>query len=119
MSSLTEHPIWPTLKPLIRIEDYARDGGHRHPRHRIEVLTPTREVCDELLAVEMPCVACGSVIHPIRQRHATQGRNTLFVAVTCELKVNIGCARGAAARDEYKKIVRVIRGTNGDARRVR
>jgi len=107
MTSVTHHPLWPVLQPLIRIERYDRDGGHRHPRHRIEVLDPgDRGVRARLLAIEVECAAaCGRLIHPIRERH---GWGSLYLAVACELSRRYSCARGRAAHDEYDRIVEAV-----------
>jgi len=105
--SVTEHPLWPQLRPLVRVERYDRDGGHRHPRHRIEVLDPAdRSTRARLLAIEVECAAgCGRLIHPIRERRAW---GTLYLAVACELSRRYGCARGRAAHDEYDRIVAAV-----------
>lgn len=99
---LTEHPLWPLIRPYIRIETYDRDGGHAHPRHRIEIDAPPDSDA-VLLAVEVHCVCCRRPIHPIRQRNG--GRKGLYVAVTCDLGRTLGCARSVAARHEYERIV--------------
>lgn len=107
--SLLDHEAWPDLVPYVRIQTYDRDGGHDHPRHRIEVDRPSSGILvRRFLAMEMPCVACGRSIHPIRQRKGPDV--SLFIAVTCGLDVNYGCARGNAARDEYERIVAAVQG---------
>ena len=102
--SITDHVQWPTLRPNFRLELYGRDGGPDHPRARIEV-TPITLSMQALLDVRMPCVACGLLIHPIRNR-AGRGNSRgvsghLYFAATCALDQNIKCSRSEAARREY------------------
>jgi hypothetical protein len=99
--SILRHTIWPALQPYIRLEIYGRDGGPDKPRHRIEVLTPPDDLRRQFLAAEMPCVHCGSSIHPIRAR---AGHQHLYFAATCSLDVRYSCARSREARDEYSAI---------------
>jgi len=107
--SILQHPIWPELQPFVRIEIYDRDGGHEHPRHRIEIDTPPSGILlRKFLAVEMPCVVCGRTIHPLRER---EGRGHLYYAATCSLDVTFACARSAAARVEYDAIKAAVDGT--------
>jgi len=109
--SIVQHPLWPEVKPFMRLEKYDRDGGHQHPRYRIEVTAPTSGiVLRELLALEMGCVSCGRTIHPIRMRQGKHGH--LYYAATCELAVNYGCARSSAARREYQTVKDAL-STNG------
>jgi len=114
LPSLTEHPLWPLLRPLIRVETYDRDGGHEHPRHRLEFDAPLNkpEFCDQLLGLTIRCASCSREIHPIRARNG-HGRH-FFVAVSCELSHTFGCARSHAARDEYLRILDALqRGQDG------
>jgi hypothetical protein len=100
---LLEHPLWPAIRPYVRVETYDRDGGHAHPRHRIE-LDDVGRLRPVLLAIEVECAAqCGRLIHPIRARWG--GRGGLFVSVSCTLDVNVGCARGPRAHAEYERII--------------
>lgn len=103
--SLLDHPRWPEIAPYVRVETYSRDGGHHHPRHRLEVLRPPniRRFTD----VHMPCVACGALIHPIRLRNG-RGRVHCYLAVTCSLSVRYACARSRAAAVEYERIVAAV-----------
>ena len=87
------------LGNYLRVETYARDGGHKHPRKRIEVVTPPDPgLASRFMAITMPCVYCGAPIHPVRARN---GWKTLFLAVTCPLDVTVSCARSNDARDAY------------------
>jgi hypothetical protein len=105
MTPLLAHPLWPLIRPWVKIQTYDRDGGHADPRHRIELDAPDNDAFRAVvLAVTVPCVACGAVIHPIRSRAADTHGN-LYIAVTCPLNVRMGCARGGAASDAYDQIV--------------
>jgi hypothetical protein len=105
--SIVDHTLWPEIRPYVRIERYDRDGGHAHPRYRIEVYPPDTGRSADWQDAMMPCVACGALMHPIRQRAATNKRGAprhLFYAATCPLRVRMGCARSGAARDEYLRV---------------
>jgi len=110
--SIRNHPDWKDILPHIRIEYYDRDGGHSHPRNRIEIKSRTpHQTKLKLLAVECPCVACGRMIFPIRRR-SRGGRvaslGHLYFACACDLDTNKGCSRGRAAQVEYDKIVEAV-----------
>lgn len=99
------HPFWPVIKRFVHIETYDRDGGHRHPRHRIEVdlsnASPTLRTA--FLRLEVPCVHCHHLMHPIRERRG--GRPGAYLSVSCELRSSYACARGKPARNAYEAIV--------------
>lgn len=113
--SLVSSPMFAELAPYIRIETYARDGGHQHPRKRIELAAHAPpQVVASALALQMPCVACGSIMHPFRQRSAASKRSHhahVYFAAACPLDVNVGCSRGHEARDEYLRVVEAVRCT--------
>jgi hypothetical protein len=106
---LHEQELWPEIMPFLRVEVVHKDGGAKRPRIRIEVRPLPDGLKARVLAMTMPCVACGLPIHPIRDRHgewARGGRSgnpaeKLYYACSCPLSVNVGCARGKAAREEY------------------
>ena len=106
--SIVEHPLWPEIRPYVRIERYDRDGGHGHPRYRIEVDPPNADRSAAWQVVMMRCVACGAPMHPIRERAPANNKRGnprhLFYAATCPLRIRMGCARSAAARDEYLRV---------------
>jgi hypothetical protein len=109
-SSIVKHPLWEsTLKECFRIEVYDRDGGHTRPRVRIEVKVPSPELGAIFDTVVMPCVACGKEIHPIRARNMKSGSSHRYYAPCCPLDVNVGCSRGAASREEYKRVKAELR----------
>lgn len=106
--SILAHAIWPEIQPYIDIQVYGRDGGPDNPRHRIDVKTPRNGILlRKFLAVEMPCVVCGRVIHPIRSRAEQTG---LYYAATCEQDVTFSCSRSAKAREEYDKVKAAMTG---------
>jgi hypothetical protein len=100
---LTDHPLWPELRPYICVETYDRDGGHAHPRHRFEVRRVPPTLAPRFLAIEVACATCGRAIAPIRQRRGAAGN--LFLAVSCLLSVRVGCARSPKAAAEYRHII--------------
>ncbi len=103
--SIVFHPLWPKLHRYFRVEVYDKDGGHRQPRIRIELTKMPEKLREKALALQMPCVACGQPMHPIRAR----GDGALYYAAACPLDVNIGCSRGKAAKLEYNRIRAVFR----------
>lgn len=102
---LIEHPLWPDLARRLRVQTYDRDGGHTHPRHRIELDTRGIEPnwLGRFLGIEVACATCGRPIRPLRQRRTKS--LSVCANVSCELKVNYGCARGKAATAAYQEIV--------------
>ncbi len=109
--SVLSHPLWPTLRPYIRIERYAPDGGHRHPRIRIEVLSMPPSVERTMTKATMPCVACGASIHFVRTRRPSKRGSAVghhYFAPTCPLEDNVACSRGAEAHAEYERIRAVM-----------
>lgn len=105
---LLAHVMWPLLLPWVRIQTYDRDGGHAHPRHRIELEVPPLEPFRQAVrALTIPCVSCGALIHPLREREGG-GRGKLYVAVTCPLARRLGCARGSQASEAYEQIVAAV-----------
>lgn len=105
--------LFNAVAPHIRIEIYARDGGHLNPRKRIELDAGnlSSELRRRVLAFTMPCVACGRTINPFRVRAATSkrgGSNHVYFAAACPLHVEVGCSRGLAARNEYIQVSNAI-----------
>jgi hypothetical protein len=122
--SVVTHPLFRLLVPYFKIELYDRDGGHSHPRHRIELRD--RELSDELLRralqAEVACVRCGAPVHPFRARK--KGRNGerpghVYVAVACTLDCNKACSRGQEARAAYIEIAQHVRRETEVQREVR
>lgn len=103
--SLLAQPIFEALRPFVRIETYARDGGHRHPRIRIEIdpLPPLFHAA--AVQATMPCVDCGRLIRFVRERRGKRGKpGGLYYAPTCPLRVSLQCRSSGAARDEYEAV---------------
>jgi hypothetical protein len=98
--SVIEQSFFATFAPYFKIEPYKPDNH----RHRIEMRKMPPEVQAAAVAVTMPCVACGRQVHPFRARDD----GDVYFAATCPLDVNTACARGRAARDEYKRVVVAI-----------
>jgi hypothetical protein len=103
--SILKHAIWPQLRPWIVIGTYGRDGGSETPRHRIELRTPPKALLETFLAVEAPCVSCGTPSHPIRRRGSSGG---VYYAAACPLSVSIKCSRCIAAAMEYTDVARAM-----------
>jgi len=99
-SRLTRHPSWVLIKRHLEIQALPPRCG----RTRLEIdrsrIPPDEQ--QQLLDIEMPCVACGQMIHPVKKR---VGWRTLYVHVTCDADVNKGCSRSKAARREIDAIV--------------
>lgn len=111
--SILRHPAWTRIRPCFRLEVYGRDGGPVRPRVRIEVHPRGDVTLSELLEVRMPCVACGRAIAPIRARRPPGDKrgskqHHLYFAAACPLEINVGCSRGAEAREEYSAIRREL-----------
>ena len=103
--TLDGHPLWSNLRPLVRVQVYDRDGGHTHPRHRMEVHRPdVIALREQLLAMEVSCATCGRLMRPVRPR---VDRST-FLTVSCELSHRFACARSGAAHREFERIVALV-----------
>jgi hypothetical protein len=90
------------IKSYIKIE--TRKSAQ--PGHRIELHSWTpAPIVRRALDFEMPCVACGRMNHPFRERGPG---GHVYYAPTCPLTVNIGCSRGKAARDEYNRVTAAV-----------
>jgi hypothetical protein len=110
--SITHHPRWPLIAPLVLVEP--AEGG----RFRLELKSVDNFVAESLLAMQVRCVRCANLIHPIRHRKAPNQRSErlghgLYLAVACPLKERVGCSRGRLARNEYLRIARAIREAQG------
>jgi len=109
ISSITKHPIWLSLWPMIRDEEYNRDGSAVRPRLRYEIDSEVSVAfAKRLLRVRVKCAHCGKPIHPIRARKGKGNRmevpRHLYIAVACPLNVSVGCSRSRAAAAEYSNI---------------
>ena len=103
MDGLVGTKFFPVIKPYIKIETRkSAQPGHRIGLHHWTPAHIVRQARD----FEMPCVACGARTHTFRERE----NGTIFYAATCPLTVNIGCSRGRAVRDEYRRVVAAVDG---------
>lgn len=84
----------------------AGDKRHfAHPRFDLKTSTPwlkTRAVLD----YRAPCVACGALMAPFRQR---KGDSSVYLGVTCTQERNNACSRGNAASNAYDRIWSLVR----------
>lgn len=112
--SMVLHPLWPALRPYFQIEECDRDGG----RFRVEVQRLPDVLHAVALRVRVACCSCGHEMAPIRSRQPPGNkRNThvgqsLYYACACPLEVRIGCSRGIAARNEYRRIKLAVLGSD-------
>ena len=103
--TLFDHPIWRHLAPYARLDEGGRDNLDLHQL--------PDQLRDLALAVEVNCVACGKIIHPLRARVSSErsrvaGSHTerrLFYAPTCPTEKDPGCSRTVLARN-HKRWVR-------------
>lgn len=106
---LTDDPLWDSLLPLLAVQTYDREGGHRHPRRRLEVRDPGSALLRaRLLGLQVQCAACGAWMQPIRQRQGPQAQ--FYLTVSCDTTKRPSCCRGSAAHDEYERIVSLVMG---------
>lgn len=101
---LSKHPKLKEVLPYLKIETYSKDGLSE-PRFRIEVIpgAPRR-----FLNIVSVCPACGSAMHPIRERQGKNKRSSshhYYVAASCR---ELGCSRGKAAHEEYLRLKSAI-----------
>ncbi|HEY4266692.1 MAG TPA: hypothetical protein VGM94_00740 [Galbitalea sp.] len=97
--SVVNIPVWLKLSVYLHVEKYDRDGGHDDPRIRIEFRDVPEPLMHEAMFAQMPCVACGRPINPLRRREGDINR--LYYACCCPVTVRVKCSRGAAAAAEY------------------
>lgn len=111
---LFAHPLWPGLVRSIVVEaGTLLATGRRHRRLELPVHEMAVERVKAILAMRVPCAACGSSIQPFRSRKGkSAGRaerpGRLFLALTCALEDRIGCSRGSAASEAYERVLRHI-----------
>lgn len=111
---LLAHPLWRRLALAVIVEaGTLLATGRKHRRLELPVHDlPLAEV-QAILAIRVPCAACGNPIQPFRSRHGkSAGRaerpGRLFLALTCALGDRIGCSRGHAASDAYERVIRAV-----------
>ncbi len=104
--SITDHAQWKLVRKYMYLEP-CKDGDSKNSRNRIEFKTAPEEDAKLLLALKMPCVACGKSIHPIRSRNKKLGTG-LYFASSCSQDKSRACSRGNAAREEYDLVEEVL-----------
>ena len=105
--SVTQHPLWPLLRPFVVIELYGRDTSRLRTRFRIEIKPPAEgHVLRALLAISMPCVICGQLVHPVRMRAGRRSR--FYYSPTCPLEVNRVCRAQRIVTEEYARVRRAV-----------
>ena len=100
--TLLDHDLWPKIREFLSIEEYSRDGGHENPRIRIEFKGMPEYLSRECLALQLPCVSCKRLVHPLRQRMHSQA-SSLYYACACPLSTSVACSRTKAAAKEYRR----------------
>lgn len=109
LPALLDHPLWHCLAPFVSVEVYDRDGGHSHPRFRLELRRDTpADVRRAALAIECSCCRCGLPMHPFRTRRGGARAGQTYVAVTCPLTDRLGCARSKVAAETYVAIAAAL-----------
>jgi hypothetical protein len=110
---LVEHPLWQFIKPHMKVEACAQDGGPMNPRYRYEVKTLPAWLEPQALLIQIPCCKCGKLIHPIRRREGENQRadsGPLYYAVACPQSENRRCSRGKAASAAYERMKKELLG---------
>jgi hypothetical protein len=108
------HPLWSSLASAIVVEaGTLLATGRKHRRLELPVHDMPDERVKAILAMRVPCAACGAPMQPFRPRKGkSAGRaerpGRLFLALTCALEDRFGCARGHAASDATERVIRAI-----------
>lgn len=94
---------------------YLRWTGSGHGEmNTLSVIGLPPDIRQQALEWRAPCVACGALMNPIRER---QKRNpsdrrtekaSLYVAVGCSTEKNAGCGRGRAAAEAFEELHRLV-----------
>jgi hypothetical protein len=102
------------LAPVVVIEaGTLLATGRKHRRIELPVSEMPLERVTAILAMRVPCAACGSPIQPFRSRKGkSAGRaerpGRLFLALSCALGERFGCARGTAASAATERVIRDV-----------
>jgi len=115
---LTEHYLWPMLRPYCHVEEAHDSEGIRH---RFEFSGMPDWLEDLLEDLRIPCARCHAQIAPIRSRsgpikrylkNGKRAKRKLYYASTCSITQNsgarIGCSRGNAASWAYTKMASAL-----------
>lgn len=101
--SLVFHPIFPKLRPYLKIDLCPQDGGTiDDPRIRIGFNGLPESLGREATFVTMPCVACLTANFPLRKRQGDDFTR-IYYACACPVAVRPGCSKGHAAWLEYER----------------
>lgn len=113
---LLDHPIWADLRPYVHMTQIGTGVDGRTPRPRIDVQRLPLDLLLRVIAVEVPCCACGRLTHPIRRRAGPVLRRDedperatsqgLYYAATCPLDISSRCSKGRAATADYDAMAR-------------
>lgn len=114
LGGLMTHPTWALVARSVVIEAGSLLAtGRKHRRLELPVAEFSNEQVAAVLAMRVPCAACGSLMQPFRTRQGkSAGRaerpGRLFLALTCPLDQRVGCSRGAAATAAYERVIRHV-----------
>lgn len=109
---LLAHPLWRVLAVDVVVEaGTLLATGRKHRRLELPVQNYDEGKLREVLAMRVPCAACGALMQPFRPRKGkSAGRaerpGRLFLSVTCALEDRFGCARGTAATEATEAVIR-------------
>jgi hypothetical protein len=113
VDSLVNHKLFSELQPWLYKVDKSLKG--KEPSYRVEV---DPRIPEELLArvvdITVSCAACLLPLQPVRRRKRTNKEglrvyaNAYYIAVTCPLEFNMGCARGDAASLELGRLTDLV-----------
>jgi hypothetical protein len=105
---IDDHPLWEALRPLLYPQRFKRAQSNTRELFRIEIHDPeTKPFRAALLGIEINCVTCERLIHPVRARI---GWGTLYLVTTCDLPRRLGCSRHSKCRVEVARIVGLLQG---------
>lgn len=102
ITSLLQHPLWPRIRPFVRLQARKQDGGHR-----LEVATPSEAEAVMWIALTVPCPHCRQMMHPIRDRtpaHRTTEPRHLYLAASCPAEQKPQCCRSGEAHREIDRL---------------
>ena len=94
--SLVRDILWPVLRPLIRVNS-ASDSSHL----LFELPDIPESTATVLRYFTVPCAECGSPVSLVRKR---KGWGSYFLAFTCPISKNPGCARSKKVREVVKQL---------------
>jgi hypothetical protein len=107
---LYSSPAWRSVKQFIFAYYYEADSTKKSgPRARLEIRRAPPLELDKFSLMTVCCVNCGDTINPVRRRSGSSA----YVAVTCDLRTKMGCARTRtgplSASVEYDRIKEALK----------